>query len=579
VVDFRIYRAAFAPAMAVVIVLLFSLEGTPPALSPSGTPIAFDQRAAAQNVRQLLREAPERTPGSAGDEAAANLVAKRFRAIRAGEISEQQYDSDFEGDDVTLRNVLLTLPGETERTIAIVAARDSARGQGAVSSAAATAALLELAQELGATTHAKTLLFASTDGGSDGATGARRLTELPEAGLIEAFVVISQPGTGAAPAVIATAADDRSASIQLVRTAEHALSEQAQARSPEQSAFDELAGLAFPSGLGEQAALIAEGARAVAVSGSGERLVAPDNDQPDDLDADALGANGRTALATVLALDTALAPPEQGPNAYLSVGGSLVPGWILAVLALALLLPAALAAADGVAHSARAGGRPGRAAVWVASLSLGLLAALATLYVLALIGVVDRPRFPFDPGRFEIGITETLTLILLAAVALRVWYERRAWRIPTGVERNAAVPAAGCIAVLAVLVVWLANPYLALLLVPLAHVWLVGVRRPGRVTVSVAATALALAAVPAVAALLNVAGRLDLGLGAPWQFVLMLGDRQVPAVAALGLCLLGGYGIAVLLTAGAGPSTSRPKPVDASPIAPRLQKDDKPGGV
>jgi hypothetical protein len=156
VVEFRLYRAAFLPALAALVALLFSLQGVPEALSPSGTPINFDGATAAKAARQIAGAEPDRTPGSSGEAAVADLVEKRFAAIRAGEVSEQTYDSSFDGDDVQLRNVLLTLPGESDRIIAVIAARDSARGPGATSSAAATATLLELARDLGSSTHSKT---------------------------------------------------------------------------------------------------------------------------------------------------------------------------------------------------------------------------------------------------------------------------------------------------------------------------------------------------------------------------------------------------------------------------------------
>ena len=44
---------------------------------------------------------------------------------------------------------------------------------------------------------------------------------------------------------------------------------------------------------------------------------------------------------------------------------------------------------------------------------------------------------------------------------------------------EAAIPALGALTAAAGLVLWLANPYLALLLVPAAHVWLLAAGRPG----------------------------------------------------------------------------------------------------
>ena len=57
-------------------------------------------------------------------------------------------------------------------------------------------------------------------------------------------------------------------------------------------------------------------------------------------------------------------------------------------------------------------------------------------------------------------------MTLLCLVVLGGYYAIRAWRVPAGLRTDAAVPALGLISALAVLLAWLANPYLALLLVP-----------------------------------------------------------------------------------------------------------------
>ena len=136
---FRIYRAAFAPAVVAVVVLLFSLPGRPAPLPPVVASAEFDQRAAAEIDRQITEAAPARSPGSEGDRAIADLVAKRFAGVREGQVAEQRFDHNFEGEDLELRNVVLTLPGESARSVVVLAARDSASGPGAASSAAATA--------------------------------------------------------------------------------------------------------------------------------------------------------------------------------------------------------------------------------------------------------------------------------------------------------------------------------------------------------------------------------------------------------------------------------------------------------
>jgi hypothetical protein len=147
--DPRIYRAALIPAVAAFVVLMFSFVPVPnPLPEPVSTP-TFDGGEAARTARSIVQLAPERQPGSAGDDAVADLVRERFGAIEGGEVADQSFDSSYDGEDVTMRNVILTLPGSSERTILVLAHRDSAEGPGAVTSAAATATLLGLADDLG----------------------------------------------------------------------------------------------------------------------------------------------------------------------------------------------------------------------------------------------------------------------------------------------------------------------------------------------------------------------------------------------------------------------------------------------
>ena len=78
-INFRIYRAAFAPALAMVVVLLFSLQGRPAPLPPVVASAEFDEHAAAKIDRQIVDAAPIRAPGSEGDGVAADLVAEPVR--------------------------------------------------------------------------------------------------------------------------------------------------------------------------------------------------------------------------------------------------------------------------------------------------------------------------------------------------------------------------------------------------------------------------------------------------------------------------------------------------------------------
>jgi len=551
VTSFRIYRAAFAPALAAVVVLLFSLQARPAPLPPVVASAEFDQHAAARIDRQIVTTAPSRTPGGEGDAAVADMVAKQFEGVPEGQFAEQRFEHSFDGDQVELRNLILTLPGESAHSVVVIAARDSASGPGAVSSAAATATLLELVDKLRTSNHTKTLVFVSTDGGSDGAAGAREFAEhYADRDLIDGAVVLWQPGSSAPrePSLLDASDGSQSPSAQLVRTAERALTEQT-GRKPElDGVFGELSRLALPSGLGEQAVLIQRGIDAVGLSSAGEPPVPVADDQPDDLSPQTLGDLGRTALLLVATLDAASAPPEHGPATYLTLAGNLVPGWALALLALTLLLPAGLASLDAVREASRRGARPGSALAWSVSRSLPLLAALFALYLLALSGIIARPEFPFDPNRFRVGAGQIVAMMLLAAVIGAGYYAIRDWRLPPELPHEVTAASLGVVSAFAVLVAWLANPFLALLLVPVAHVWLLGARRFGPLHSPLTLGAMALSLLPIVAATLVLAGRLDLGPTAPWHLLLMVGAGQIGFVEMVALCLLGGslVGLAAL---------------------------------
>ena len=115
-------------------------------------------------------------------------------SIPGAAIAEQRFEGSFRGDEVELRNLIATLPGESERQIAVLAPRDAADGSGALTSIASTAALLEIANGFSGSVHNKTLVFVSTDGSSIGALGARRFVrDYSDADRLDAAIVLSQP--------------------------------------------------------------------------------------------------------------------------------------------------------------------------------------------------------------------------------------------------------------------------------------------------------------------------------------------------------------------------------------------------
>ncbi len=542
-IDFRLYRLAFAPALLAIVVLMFSLQGAPGPFEPATPPATFDGDRAATQARQVVTLAPERPPGSPGDDAVADLVVDRFDEVAAGSVTEQTFDADYEGDQVSLRNVLLTLPGDPSSTVVVVANRDSARGPGAASSAAATGILIELANALGLAGHERTYVLASTSGGAAGAAGVRELFKaLPERDSVDAVVVISQPGAAEprGPFVVASSTGKSSGPIRLQRTAELAVATQAERTWAKPPAFTQLARLAIPSGLGDQAPLIAEDIEAVAISSAGERPLSESDDGLEQLSGRSVDAFGRAIQSTVDAIDTSAEPRSQVPDPHIELSDNLVPGWTLALLALALIVPAAVVAVDACVRTARRGGALGTGVAWAAARSLPFVGALLALYGLAIVGAVPRPPFPFDPGLYGLGTRAAITVPLIVGAGLASAAVLR-WRGVTASTAPATATAAvGLVAAAACAVLWVANPYLALLAAPAAHVWLLAARSPGAIRALLSIALSALACAPLIAALAAVSGALDLGADAPWTFAIMVADGQIGLSTTLPACFLAG---------------------------------------
>ena len=515
--DPRIYRAALIPAVAAFVVLMFSFVPVPnPLPEPVSTP-TFDGAEAARTARSIVQLAPERQPGSTGDDAVADLVRERFGAIEGGQVSEQSFDSSYDGEDVKLRNVLLTLPGSSARTILVIAHRDSAEGPGAATSAAATATLLGLADDLGRSRRTKTMIFASTDGGSDGAEGARKLIEdLPEPDAIDEAIVISQPGVEnpEAPFVISSGTDPESASAQLVQTARSVASATFDQRDPAPGPWLGLSRLAIPMGTGEQMAIRRAGTEAIAISAHGERQISSSQDGPEDVSSDTLAAAGGTLIDLIVTLDEG-PKPEQGPDEYIRVGDNLVPGWTLSLLAISLLIAPILTAGDTWLREHRNDWRARRTIFWAIERALLPLAALLLAYLLGFVGLVPDPAFPYDPGLYPPGSAGPIAFAALAAAVVLAALLVRPMRTPLDIEPQTLAAAAGLMTGLSIFGIWLINPYLALLLAPAAHVWLLAARASGPVRPTVLAGICAVSLLPVLVAFITVAGQLEFGAGAP----------------------------------------------------------------
>ena len=86
--------------------------------------------------------------------------------------------------------------------------------------------------------------------------------------------------------------------------------------------------------------------------------------------------------------------------------------------------------------------------------------------------------------------------------------------------------------------------------------------------------AIALSLLPIAAAVLQVAGRLDLGRGAPWHLLLMVGDGQIGFLRDARPLSAGGLLVGLVALAVRPAASDRATAWPASPIAPRWRRDD-----
>lgn len=556
----QLYRAALVPAVIAFVVMMFSFEPIPNALQePVATP-EFGGTAAAREARKIALTASERPPGSAGDRTVAAQVRDAFESIEGAEVSVQDFDAGGEGG---LQNVILTIPGASDETILVFASRDSDRDLGAATSASTTAELIGLARALGTERHERTIMLVSTDGG---AAGARELIEsLPRSGDITAAIALSQSGVSdpEPPFVLPWGTGPESADAQLVQTARSIASRSFGVHDPNPGTWAGLSRLAFPAGLSEAAPLRGEGIEAIGLSAHGERLLPPGQDR--SVSSETMQSAGTAALDLIVTLDDAPpGQPDAGPSDYVRLGDNLIPGWTIALLSLTLLLAPIATAAEAWGREQRHNWRTRRTIPWALERALLPLAALLLAYVLSFVGLIPDPSFPFDPAAFPPGVRGPITFVALAGAVVVVALLVRPMRTPLDSRANALAAAAGLVSGGALVAMWLLNPYLTLLLVPAAHVWMLPARAGGPPRAAAVAVVAAASLALAFAAWVTVAAQLGLGSAAPWYVLLMITGGGIGLATGLVWCVLIG-GLIASVSATAADRRS------ATPSAPSLR--------
>ncbi len=559
----RIYRAAFAPFAIALALAAFSLTARPAPLRSTLAPDAFDGQRALAQARRLAVEFPRLRPGGAGDEQLARRVARTIEglggtagggfSVHVRRIRAQTIDGER-----TLQTVIAQRPGATgESPLVIVAHRDGAT-RSSVAQLSGTAALVELARVFAARETRRTIVLVSSSGGSGGDAGAADFAAHALSGTADAAIVLGDLASTRAeqPLVVPYSDGYGSAPDELQRTVADAISHESGIRPGAPSAIGQLAHLAFAFAPGEQGVLGAAGLPAVLVQVSGER--GPRAGAP--VSTERMEGLGRAALSAIDALD--IAPDIQSaPQTGLVLAHQIVPAWALRLLIGTLLIPVAAVLLDALARARRRRLPSARWMTWTLVCALPFLAcALFAILLGALGGIAATPSIPPAAGAMSFDGAAATAVLSCAAVLGLAWL---AW--PTLVRRAglavlrptpeaAGADAAGIATLLVLLalacVVWVFNPYAALLIVPGLHL-LLPIASPERRPPPVAGLALlVLALIPLGALLAFYAHQLGYGPGElAWAAVLLLAGGHVGVLTAAVWSLACGCGVAIALVA------------------------------
>lgn len=534
--DGRIYRAALAPLLLVVVIVGFSLTGAATPLHSTLAPDAFDGARAYATLRQLLSSFPDRRPGSAGDQRLAAYVAQSLRALAgtAGggfQVSTHSFNARTAEGERTLTDVVALRPGSSgERPIAILAHRDAA-ARGSAAELSSTAGLLELARVFAQSETRRTIVLVSTSGGSEGDAGAAyfaaHLASTPDA----AIVLGDLAGDRARkPLVLPLSGGTATAPDSLQRTLQGAISQEVGAEPGTAGLGAQLAHLAVPLAVGEQSPLEDAGIPAVTVQVSGPRGPVAGTRVSETR----LSNFGRAVLAAVYALDEG---PDigQAPSTRLALGQRALPEWAIRLLVLAALLAPLVVCVDALARLRRRHEPIARSLLWALCGALPFLVAALFAAVLGALGILSAPGAQLSSSAISADGGAPAALVATSIVLGGMLLVRPGLARRLGVPAPPGPDAAGLAAMLVLLAVavlaWLANPFAALLLVPAAHLGLLAADSRMR---AVSLAGLAAALLPLATLLVVYAHELGLGpLALAESVVLALAGGQVGLSAAL----------------------------------------------
>ena len=479
--DVRVYRAAFLPALVALFVAAFSLADRPDPVTSPLAPDAFDSerafggRAPLENsLSELARSFPDRRVGAAGDTGLADRVAETLGRPDRSQGPAFEVTRERDGD---VETVIGVRPGLTSRRIVVLSHRDATARPG-LAELSGTATMLELARLFRARELRKTLVLVSTSGATEGFTGARAWADEAEADTVDAVIALGDmAGTRSEkPWLVPWSLDRGPAPLALMRTVEAAIAAEA-GRPGGARATAQWIRRALPFTVSEQGVLSESGLPALMIGVSGERGPVP----AEPVRRAQLDAFGRSVLRAVTAIDAAQAEVDGGAAFADSPAGivtmrNVLPDWSVRLLVGTLLLPALLTALDGFFRVRRRHLPVRPWLIWLGAAALPVVLAWVWTRALGLTGALeppDAPILPLPPLDRAAGVAlgSVALVLVLGWFGIRPLLLRRAGERGSPVAGSLAASAGALLCSLTALV-WLGNPYAAALLLPAAHLWL-----------------------------------------------------------------------------------------------------------
>jgi len=547
----RLYRVALVPFVLALALASFSLTARPLPLTSTLAPDAFEGAPALAELKSLATEFPNRRPGSPGDEELAARIAQMLEGLGAAghggfQVRTHRFQAQTIDGEKTLETVLAQRAGSSgsgATPIVILAHRD-ASATGAEAELSGTAALIELARVFAARETQRTIVLVSTSGGSGGDAGALDFAtgDQSQPPPLDAAIVLGDVAgvSEHKPFVVPYSDGFGSAPEELQRTMAGAIMQNLGGNPGAPSTIGQLAHLAFPFATGEQGPLNASDLPAVLVQVSGEATPPA----KEAVSQEKLEGFGRAALSAVDALDAA-PDVEATPETGLVLGRQVLPEWALRLLLATLLMPPLLLLADGYARLRRRRGSDRdramlRGLAWTASCALPFLVAAIFAKALGWLGAlpaapatgVQASALPFQGPAVRAVLAVVLVLVL--GWLAWPWAVRRLGSSVRPDDDDAAGLAMLTVLLVVGAVVWVLNPYAALLILPALHLWLLLVSPRTRLARPTALALVALALAPLALLIAFYARELGVGPGGiAWDVVLLLAGGQVGVAATV----------------------------------------------